>query len=116
MSRQYADQVLVRSAPALASASIGGPSGGACLAAAEAPPQEFLWRGRIYRVQAVLQHWIEAGAWWRGPAGPAGASAAAEEYDLWRVEAAAGRRAPQGQYELCRHRGTGRWFLVRAFD
>jgi hypothetical protein len=104
MSRQYADQVLVRCAPVPVPA-VHVPFGAA-------PPEQFLWRNRIYRVRAVLQHWIEAGAWWRSPGGPA----ADEEYDLWRVEAAAGRSAPLGQYELCRDRSTDRWFLVRTFD
>jgi len=31
-------------------------------------PQQFLWRARLYVVQAVLTHWIESTAWWRQPA------------------------------------------------
>ncbi len=32
------------------------------------PPAQFLWRGRLYVVRAVLAHWIEVGAWWRSAA------------------------------------------------
>jgi hypothetical protein len=30
-------------------------------------PHQFLWRGRLYVVRAVLAHWIELGTWWAGP-------------------------------------------------
>jgi Family of unknown function (DUF6504) len=76
-------------------------------------PEQFLWRGRLWKVRAVLAHWIETGPWWqssgvravigsddpdpRGAAPAGGRSATAEllvERELWRVEAghgAAGR-------------------------
>ena len=28
-------------------------------------PAQFLWRGRLYLVRAVLARWTEAGGWWR---------------------------------------------------
>lgn len=31
-------------------------------------PEQFLWRGRLYLVRAVLATWTEAGGWWHGPA------------------------------------------------
>ena len=100
MSRQYADHITVRCA---------APTGGAEQDAP--PPEQFVWRRRRYRVLEVVQRWVEVGFWWRA------ARAADEEYDMWRVEAAAERRRGHvGQYDLCRHRGTDRWFLVRAFD
>ncbi len=100
MSRQYSDQITVR----CAAAAPMDPDG--------QPPEQFVWRRRRYRVVSILQRWVEVGSWWR-----AAGSAADEEYELWRVEAAAERRQHQaGQYDLCRHRGTGHWFLVRAFD
>jgi hypothetical protein len=34
-------------------------------------PEQFLWRGRLYQVREVLEHWIEAGAWWRSVPGSA---------------------------------------------
>ncbi|MCU1590723.1 MAG: hypothetical protein JWP11_1979, partial [Frankiales bacterium] len=31
-------------------------------------PEQFLWRGRLYVVRAVLARWTESGGWWRGDA------------------------------------------------
>ncbi len=31
-------------------------------------PEQFLWRGRIYLVRAVLATWTESGGWWHGTA------------------------------------------------
>ena len=28
-------------------------------------PEQFLWRGRLWRVTAVVAHWVETGAWWQ---------------------------------------------------
>ncbi len=28
-------------------------------------PEQFLWRGRLWKVRAVLAHWVETGPWWR---------------------------------------------------
>ncbi|MEZ5095104.1 MAG: DUF6504 family protein [Nocardioides sp.] len=28
-------------------------------------PEQFLWRGRLWRVRAVLAHWVETGPWWQ---------------------------------------------------
>ena len=91
-------------------------------------PEQFLWRGRLYLVRAVLAHWTESGGWWRGaavrtlvagdasthPAGdPAGAQPSLQppaelddhERDWWRVEAGSGRiaafSAGTGVYDLC---------------
>lgn len=27
-------------------------------------PEQFLWRGRLWKVTTVLAHWVETGAWW----------------------------------------------------
>lgn len=27
-------------------------------------PEQFLWRGRLWKVHTVLAHWVETGAWW----------------------------------------------------
>lgn len=106
MSRQYADRIAVqcRASELLPLATDGAPDA--------AVPSRFTWRRRRYRVLAVLQHWIEVGAWWRG------ASAVDEEYEMWRVEAAAERsvRGVAGHFDLRRHRSSDSWFLVRAFD
>ena len=81
-------------------------------------PEQFLWHGRLWKVRAVLAHWVETTPWWQssgvravvgsddalpgrgadaGPdAGPDGGPAGAAtdllvERELWRVEAGAGR-------------------------
>jgi hypothetical protein len=28
-------------------------------------PEQFLWRGRLWKVRAVLAHWVETGSWWQ---------------------------------------------------
>ena len=38
------------------------PAGGAA-------PEQFLWRGRLYRVTEVVDHWQERHAWWRSSEG-----------------------------------------------
>ncbi len=81
-------------------------------------PEQFLWRGRLWKVRAVLAHWVETGAWWQSPAAreaigsddPDGPSTAPDagapdagvvvrpdllaERELWRVEAASGMTGP----------------------
>jgi hypothetical protein len=131
MVRRYADPVEVR-----ADRGEHLPDGD--------PPGSFLWRGRIYRVRAVLGHWRERRAWWAeaaaravhgedgptgptGPAGPidpavastpiagAGCEGLAEEREIWRVEAGAGRAAVAGVYDLCRGPAQS-WSLLRVAD
>ncbi|GAB2758108.1 DUF6504 family protein [Nocardioides pakistanensis] len=88
-------------------------------------PEQFLWRGRLWKVQAVLAHWVETGAWWdsagaravlgtetqaaagagTGSApGPNSGSAGGlsvlpdltAEREIWRVEASRGRFVAEG--------------------
>ena len=85
-------------------------------------PEQFLWRGRLWKVRAVLAHWVETGPWWQsggaravigsdepaprptgGRSGPRGADLLGER-ELWRVEAGRGpgaggdgRRARRGR-------------------
>ena len=28
-------------------------------------PEQFLWRGRLWKVRAVIAHWVETGPWWQ---------------------------------------------------
>ena len=86
-------------------------------------PEQFLWRGRLWKVADVLARWVETGPWWQSseadaargtdvtgdgrsagetPAGsvatlaPVGSAVGADllsEREVWRVEAAAGRNA-----------------------
>jgi hypothetical protein len=30
-------------------------------------PDQFLWRGRLWKVRTVLAHWVETGPWWQAP-------------------------------------------------
>jgi hypothetical protein len=72
-------------------------------------PEQFLWRGRLWKVRAVLAHWVETGPWWQsggaravigsddevttdgapGGARPLGTDLLGER-ELWRVEAGRG--------------------------
>ena len=102
MSRRYSDRIRVRSFHQEGD---------------EEPdsPQDFVWRGRPYRVLVILARWLEAEQWWR--LAGLGSSAAVAESVVWRVEAACRQRSP-GVFDL-RHRvGEHRseWFLIRAFD
>ena len=101
MTRRYADRITVRHSY---------PGAAADGAGADPAPAWFVWRRRRYQVQQVAGRWVEVGCWWRA------AQAADEEFDLWRVEAVAQRQGQRGQFDLCRHRGSGQWFLVRVFD
>ena len=100
-------------------------------------PEQFLWRGRLWKVRAVLAHWVETGPWWQSsgvravlgsddpaPAGGVG-SATAEllvERELWRVEAGRGRPHPDdstgswGVFDLSFDWTEGSWQLVGCVD
>ncbi|WP_432493162.1 DUF6504 family protein [Kineococcus gypseus] len=92
------------------------------LQGAPGAPVQFVWRGRLYLVHAVLAQWRERSAWWEQPAvaavhgeeapAPAarvpGAGAGGQrrvlslgelEREVFRVEAAVGRTRP-GVYDL----------------
>src|SRR4051795_10156451 len=28
-------------------------------------PEQFLWKGRLWKVSAVVAQWVETGAWWQ---------------------------------------------------
>lgn len=73
-------------------------------------PEQFLWRGRLWKVRTVLAHWVETGPWWQSagvravvgsedlaPQGVGGDGVSAGvagdllgERELWRVEAGRG--------------------------
>lgn len=95
-------------------------------------PEQFLWRGRLWKVRAVLARWVVTGAWWQSEsarevlgtdeAGPvpddgAGARAAGDllaERELWRVEA--GDRRGAGVFDLSFDWSDGEWQLVGCLD
>jgi hypothetical protein len=99
-------------------------------------PEQFLWRGRLWKVRAVLAHWVETGPWWQTPGvravigsddpAPAGGgvitrvgSATAEllvERELWRVEAGRGVAGGDGVFDLAFDWTEGSWQLVGCVD
>jgi hypothetical protein len=106
-------------------------------------PEQFLWRGRLWKVQAVLAHWVETAPWWQsasvravvgsddagGPTGPDGPPMTGGdllvERELWRVEAGRGaaREAGPGAgedrggvFDLSFDWSDGRWQLVGCVD
>jgi hypothetical protein len=73
-------------------------------------PARFVWRGRLYAVRSVHEHWVVNREWWREDA-PARA-----ELEFWRVEASAGQGQPAGTYELRRDLAAGTWTLRLVAD
>ena len=94
-------------------------------------PEQFLWRGRLWQVRAVLAHWVETGSWWQStgaravigseePGAEEAPRAAAPdllaERELWRVEASRGRTDSGGVFDLSFDWGEGHWQLVGCAD
>ena len=77
--RKYDDPVEVRRG------MVPGPGG------RQEGPEQFLWRGRLWKVCDVVAHWVETGPWWQSRGaeavhgtqslGPVGAGGAAEGAD-----------------------------------
>jgi hypothetical protein len=96
-------------------------------------PVRFVWRGRLYTVRAILEHWIVNREWWQDPdppnpteppgpepahlepahPEPEGAQPQPEpaqpELEFWRVEASPGQGITAGVYELRRDAATDAW-------
>jgi hypothetical protein len=99
-------------------------------------PEQFLWRGKLWKVRAVLAHWVETGSWWQSADARAvigsddtGETLVAQrgqdllgERELWRVEAAAGMSADPddgpggGVFDLSFDWSDGSWQLVGCVD
>ena len=87
-------------------------------------PDQFLWRGRLWKVRAVVAHWVETGPWWQGSGTTSGAGGAAgdlvAERELWRVEAGRGLQPADaegyGVFDLSFDWTDGRWQLVGCQD
>lgn len=74
-------------------------------------PTRFIWRGRVYVVLRVLEHWVTTRDWWREENPEAENTG---EREFWRVEARLDDEI--GVYEL-RFDTTGRdWMLARVWD
>ena len=102
----------------------------------ERGPEQFLWRGRLWKVRAVLAHWVETGSVvavhrgagrdrLRGARPPRCRPTAAgdpagdllAERELWRVEAGRGRSTDGGGvFDLSFDWADGRWQLVGCAD
>lgn len=96
-------------------------------------PEQFLWKGRLWKVSAVVAQWVETGAWWQSSGvhavlgaetGPATDTAVrtdlSAEREVWRVEAARGRavRSDEGAgvFDLVFDWSDGSWRLSRCLD
>jgi hypothetical protein len=84
--RRYADPVEVRQGPLEDDARGLGAQG------ATEGPQQFLWRGRLWKVRAVLAHWVETGPWWQST----GARAATGDDPAGSEEAGGGDSTDRG--------------------
>ena len=78
-------------------------------------PARFVWRGRLYTVRAILEHWVINREWWQDP-GDSGSEPGQPELEFWRVEASSGQGLAAGVYELRRELATGQWTLRRGLD
>ena len=76
-------------------------------------PARFVWRGRLYTVHAILEHWVINREWWREPADPgnAGTGPGQPELVFWRVEAAPGQGMAPEIYELRQDVASGAWTI-----
>ena len=105
-------------------------------------PEQFLWRGRLWKVADVLARWVETGPWWQSSEADAtrGTDEGHEvtrdggavttmprlaavdllaEREVWRVEASAGRNATRegrGVFDLVFDWADGTWQLARCLD
>src|SRR5262245_4827407 len=95
-------------------------------------PEQFLWRGKLWKVRAVLAHWVETGSWWQsagaravlGTDDPSGHDTASvpgdragdllEEREFWRVEA--GDHSGGGVFDLAFAWSDGSWQRVGCVD
>jgi hypothetical protein len=73
-------------------------------------PARFVWRGRLYTVRAILEHWVINREWWQEPEDP-GSEPGQPELEFWRVEASSGPGAAAAVYELRRDVATNAWTL-----
>ncbi len=91
-------------------------------------PEQFLWRGRLWKVRAVVAHWVETGPWWQTTSTAGVATDPIAERELWRVEAGRGAQASRessrgsgehetyGVFDLSFDWTDGRWQLVGCLD
>ena len=68
-------------------------------------PQAFVWRGRLYRVQQVMQLWTVNNGWWQK-------KPAHRQHALVEASGIYGG----GVYELYFEAVKGQWFLAKVMD
>ncbi len=122
--RRYDDPVDVRRG------QVAGAGGRGTVELVEGPEQ-FLWRGRLWKVSAVVAHWVETGAWWQssGVHAVLGEDREADhrvdlsaEREVWRVEAGRGMpsslrsETARGVFDLVFDWADGSWRLTRCLD
>ena len=97
-------------------------------------PEQFLWRGALWKVVDVVAHWVETGPWWQSAGvaallgddteavlGAAATSDLLAEREVWRVEAGRGA-VPHGVgerggvFDLAFDWAQGGWLLTRCAD
>jgi hypothetical protein len=81
-------------------------------------PEQFLWRGRLWKVCDVVGHWVETGPWWQSQDAVSAHDLVAER-EVWRVEAARGLTASgagRGVFDLVFDWDHGGWLLTRCAD
>jgi hypothetical protein len=85
-------------------------------------PDQFLWRGRLWKVRAVLAHWVETAPWWQPTSEalnedrePTANADLLVERELWRVEAGRGI-STSGVFDLSFDWSDGHWQLVGCAD
>lgn len=82
-------------------------------------PEQFLWRGRLWKVRAVVAHWVETGPWWNAPADASSPTTdLLAEREMWRVEAGRGlgEAMRSGVFDLSFSWTDGSWQLVGCSD
>ena len=87
-------------------------------------PDQFLWRGRLWKVRTVVAHRVETAPWRQSA--PDVAADLLVERELWRVEAGRGMLAvtgpdgdlahTSGVFDLSFNGSDGRWQLVGCAD
>jgi len=119
--RRYDEPVEVRKG------RVAGPGG-----AADEGPEQFVWKGRLWKVHAVVAQWVETGPWWQSSGAravlgidrPDAGSAPVAQVDLaaerevWRVEAGRGMTPGigRGVFDLVFDWADGSWRLARCLD
>ena len=91
-------------------------------------PARFVWRGRLYTVLGVLDHWVISREWWkqqdpdldtpaeRESLADRGVTRARGQPGLARPGPGQPGPARAGTYELRHDLATGQWMLARVWD